>query len=152
MNKNYALLLVFAVIALAFVACEDEEDKDTQAPVISDLEIGHDDTLHAGEEAHIEFSVTDNEALASYTIQIHHGEDHMAILKHGDEWEFDSTFTEIAGLKNFEVHHHAIMVPEEVEEGEYHFHLTVADEAGNTATEERDVIVSHEEGDHDHDH
>jgi hypothetical protein len=156
MKTKYIFYTLIVIMSLCFVACED---KDEEKPVISNLEVGHDGTIHAGEGIHLDFKVADNEGLDYYQISIHAEEgehDHKSLHEH---WSFDSTFTEISGKKNSTVHHHEIVVPEEAEEGKYHFHLTVADEEGNTASEEVELDLVHEEhdddhedGHHDHDH
>ena len=149
MKTKTLLTLVFALIAgVIFISCD--EDDDTQKPVISNLEVGHNDTIHVAEGVHLDFEVSDNEKLDYYRITIHPEEDHKKSLTEV-HWEFDSTFTEISGLKNYTVHHHDILVPENAELGEYHFHLSVADEAGNLAEVEKELIMAAEDGVH-HDH
>lgn len=153
--KTRVFLMVTAVTAGIFLAsCEKDEDKDTRKPVISNLIVGHNDTIHAGEGIHLEFGVSDNDQLAHYSIEIHAEEEHVhkSALEHV-HWDFDSTFTEVSGLKNKTVHHHEILVPEKAEPGEYHFHLSVADISGNLAEQEKELIVAEEDGgEHHHEH
>lgn len=148
---------LFGIAAtLVFVAsCKDENvDEDVTKPVISDLEVGANDTIHAGDGIHLEFYAEDNEALDYYRITIHpEGEEEHKSLSMDEEFEFDSTFyANFQGLKNTMVHQHEIMVPEHAEEGHYHFHLTVADKAGNTSEEEVEIVLSHEEHEHEEEH
>lgn len=149
--KALNILIILSIISiLVFNSCKDE---DNTKPIVTNLEVGHDDTIYVGGEVHLEFEVEDNDRLDYYTVKIHPaGEDHKSTIEH-EEWEFDSTFTEIAGLKNFTVHHHAIVVDTSAETGEYHFDLLVVDEAGNSTSEEKDLIMA--EGDkyhNEHDH
>ena len=145
----FTYLLIFSAI-IVFVACNDDDDVK---PVISNLEVGHDDTLHVGEGVHIEFEVLDNERLDYYRIMIHEEGEHKAVIVDEVEWDFDSTFTEISGLRNYTVHHdNEVVVPEGTHLGEYHFELIVVDEAGNTAELEREVVVALEGGGDPHDH
>jgi hypothetical protein len=149
---NTKFLLIPLLTAMAFVACNKEEENDIEKPVVSGLEVGHGDTLHIGEGVHLEFEAVDNEALGYYRIVVHAEGEHKSTCGH-DHWEYDSTFTEnFSGLKNSTVHHHNIMVRDSVEEGHYHFHLTVADEAGNTTNIEKEVLLVEEEGEHGHEH
>jgi len=156
--KKRSLFTIAALAAgLIFTSCEDDEATvDTEAPQITDLEVGHDGELHTGEDVHLEFNVTDNVKLAYYEVEIHaEGEedhDHRVIAK--EHWEYENRFDEISGLRNKEVHHHDIQVPDssEVELGEYHFHLLVADEAGNTTESELELMLVVGDGEHDDDH
>jgi len=150
--QTKTVIYVLSVISVIYVYGCNDDDNDTQKPVVTDLEVGHGDTIHIGEGIHMEFEVEDDGLLDYYRVQIrpeNYGEksalDELA-------WEYDSTFTEISGLHNYAVHHHNIMVPEETSEGIYHFHLMVADEAGNVTTIEHELIASHEGSGEDHDH
>ncbi len=135
---------------LAFMSCSDEDD--TQKPVVSELEVGHSDTIHIGEAIHLEFEVVDDNLLDYYRVIIHEEDEHEKSLIEEYSWSYDSTFTEISGLRNYTVHHHDIVVPEEAAEGEYHFHLSVVDEAGNLTEIEKELYATHEEGEEDDDH
>lgn len=152
MPRMKTIIYVLSTFSVVYLCSCDEDDKDTQKPVITDLEVGHGDTIHIGEGIHLEFEVEDDGLLDYYRIQIHpENEGEKSAL---DElaWEYDSTFTEISGLRNYTVHQHNIEVPEETAEGIYHFHLMVADEAGNVTTFEQELIASHEGSGDDHDH
>ncbi len=161
MKTRVLLAAVALTTGLFFTSCDKDEDndKDIQKPVITDLEVGHNDTVHVGEGIHLDFKVQDNEALDYYKIEIHAEEeehDHKSASEHV-HWEFDSTFTDISGLKNKTVHHHSIKVPGDAEPGDYHFHLSVADKSGNLAEMEKEIVVAADDGedhdyDHDHDH
>ena len=160
MKTRVVLFGLSLSIGLFFASCDGDDDSstktvDSEKPVISGLVVGHKDSIHVGEDVHLEFEVTDNEALDYYKIDIHpeeenHAQGRVVGVKH---WEFDSTFTEISGLKNMTVHHHKIVVPSDAELGKYHFHLVVADKAGNTSEAEKDVIVAVGDGEgHGNDH
>ncbi len=151
--KNITFVVIASIAILPwFSSCDDDNATDEEKPVISGLEVGHDDTLHVGEGIHLEFEAEDNEALDYYKIEIHPEEgdhEHKSTREH-IHWEFDSTFNEISGLKNSTVHHHKIVVPENAELGDYHFHLTLVDKAGNSESIEKEVVVAEEDGDHGH--
>ncbi len=133
--KLTAVLLI--ALAFTFTSCK-KDDEDKTPPVVSGLEIGLNNnlTFHQGGDVHIEFEAADNEGLGYYTIEIH-PEGH----KNGSEWEFFQRWDFEPGLKNVLIHHHEIKVPADAPLGEYHFHLMVADKAGNTTNIERDVEV-----------
>lgn len=143
-TKKFLPSLSIIALILIGVACQDE---DNLKPVISNLEAGHNDSIFTGEGVHLEFEVSDDDLLGYYQIKIHPEEDHKSA--NTESWEFDSTFTEISGLKNCTVHHHEIMVPVDAAHGNYHFHLSVVDKSGNVAEEERDLILIESNGEHE---
>lgn len=143
-NKLLSILSV-ATFAIITFACQEE---DNLKPVISDLEVGHNDSIFAGEAIHLEFDVEDDELLDHYQVKIHPEADHKSASTE-IHWELDTVFTEISGLKNYTVHHHAILVPADAEHGDYHFHLAVVDKSGNVAEEERDLVLTDSTGEHD---
>ncbi|MCW3785201.1 DUF4625 domain-containing protein [Plebeiibacterium sediminum] len=150
--KNIQFLLSITLVAnLLFVSCEDDDNQDNTKPTVTELEVGHDGEAHIGEALHLEFYVEDNDLLDYYSVEIHGGEE-------GQEeseitgWKYEEEFTEIRNKKNYTVHHHGIMIPETVEEGEYHFHLRVVDMSGNVTEIEEHLHATHEEVEDDHDH
>lgn len=142
--KKFLPSLSIIALILIGVACQDE---DNLKPVIANLEVGHNDSIFAGEAIHLEFEVSDDELLDYYQVKIHPEEDHKSV--NTESWEFDSTFTEISDLKNYTVHHHEIMVPVDAAHGNYHFHLSVVDKSGNVAEEERDLTLTESNGEHE---
>ncbi len=139
----YSLLISVLTI---FVASCQKTDDDTQKPIVTNLEVGHNDTMHIGEGLHLEFEVSDNDLLNYYRVVLHRESEHKALTA---AWEFDSTFTEINGLRNYVVHHHNILIPDTLSEAAYHFHLYVADMAGNTTLYETELWASAEADDHE---
>lgn len=148
--KAFLYLALIAIAGLTFSACSDDDnEKDTQAPVVENLEVGHNDTLHIGEAMHLEFSVTDNDKLSHYRVVMHKEDDHLKSATTNDFGQIDSTFTEIMGLRNYNVHKDLTGVTSTLSEGYYHFDLSVTDMAGNTTQLERDVYATEEEGGND---
>ncbi len=151
--KNIVLIAAFTSLAiLTFSACEDNEDD--QKPEVSNLEVGYHDTIYISGDVHIEFEVTDNEELNYYTVKIHPEGEHHDDDHEGEEheWEIDTTFTEINGLRNYSVHNHEIEIPDDAPAGDYHFDLLVVDMEGNSLALERDLILTEGEGEHEDDH
>ena len=150
-----------AISLLAFNACEKEKEKekesDTTKPEINLIEPANGDTLHIGDEhgVHFEAEFSDNEALASYKVDIHPNFDnHTHAVTKGEsatvDFEFEQSWT-ISG-KNASIHHHDIIIPENATPGHYHLMVYCLDAAGNESHIAVDIELSHEEGEeHDHD-
>ncbi len=132
--KLIALSLVSFVFF--FSGCTEE---DLNPPVITDFEIGIDNSMVAypGSDLHFDAQIVAEAKIDRIEIGIHPEGEHHEGLKTGssmDEvaegWEFEYTWTEFSGLKNTEFHEH-IDVPEDAETGHYHVHLKVIDMEGN---------------------
>jgi hypothetical protein len=139
--KSFSVTLVI-FLAFSFISCE-KDDNDNTKPNISDLEIGLGNSLtfYQGGDLHIEFEASDDEELGYYTVEIH------PETKSGESsWEFSQRWDFDPGLKNALVHQHEIVVPADAPIGEYHFHLTLADKAGNTVRVEEDILIKVPEG------
>lgn len=151
MKTKHFIILTFTIGAISFAACEDSIT-DHMQPVVTNLEIGHEDTIHIGEPLHLDFEVMDNDILDFYQVTIHaeneDGYEHKNTLENM-YWDYDTTFTEIHGLRNYIVYHHKIVVPQNIEPTHYHFHLKVADVSGNVTQIERELYATNEENDHD---
>lgn len=148
-------MISFAFAALAFGLFFACEEGDTQKPVIdliepeegAHLSIGHDHGIH------FEMNLSDNDALDSYRVQIHDAfDDHQHTRSAGIEpFYFDSVFTDIQGLRNANIHHHAILIPQGVAAGKYHLEVYCTDRAKNQAYTYRNVFLTEEEHDEEHD-
>ncbi|MDR2086047.1 MAG: DUF4625 domain-containing protein [Dysgonamonadaceae bacterium] len=165
--KTYIYISIFCLTALfsfLFVSCDDG---DTTKPVINLEEPEDGAILQIGGEhgVHFEGEFSDNEALASYRVNIHdnfdnHGthrsatrEDVASSATDSIPFALDSTWT-ISG-KNVPFHHHDIKIPatdkngNPYKTGNYHFIVYCADAAGNVSLVERDVVLSYEAGEDD---
>jgi hypothetical protein len=158
--KFYSFLSIslLAATAIAFSGCK--EDSDTEKPVINLEEPCEGDVLEIGGEhgVHFEVEFTDNEALASYKVNIHpnfdgHTHESSSVLKSAAEtvdFEFEKTWM-LSG-RNQSVHHHEIVIPENATPGNYHLMVYCTDAAGNETHIAINVELSHEAGEHDHEH
>jgi hypothetical protein len=125
---------------LALTSCEkDKEDKTPAKPVVEITEVGSHDgpegQVTAGDELHLEAEITAEGLIAKIEVEIHQEE--------GGSFEIEETFgadSKYFGLKNAEFHEH-IDIPAEAPAGEYHLHLTVTDQTGQTTTEEAELTV-----------
>lgn len=104
---------------------------------ISLTEIGHGTEgnfhAHAGEEAHIEGTITSSNPIASITIEIHNESDSSV-------QEIEANYTNYAGQTNVNFHEH-LMIPANQPAGDYHFHITVSDNQGNSKTAEYEFTI-----------
>ncbi|MDR0574694.1 MAG: DUF4625 domain-containing protein [Tannerella sp.] len=128
---------------LALTSCKKDEDKTPAKPVVEITEAGSHDApegkVAAGEELHLKAEIVAEGLIAEIAVEIHQEE--------GGSFEIEEKFgagSKYFGLKNAEFHEH-IDIPAEAPTGEYHLHLTVKDQAGQTATAEAELEVIAEE-------
>jgi hypothetical protein len=142
MKSFRVTLVIFLALAFSFISCK-KDNKDSTKPIFSDLEIGLGNSLtfYQGGDMHIEFEASDDEELGYYEVEIH-----TETKSGGSSWEFSQRWDFDPGLKNALVHQHEIVVPADAAIGEYHFHLTLADKAGNTVSVEEDILIKAPEG------
>lgn len=104
---------------------------------ISLTEIGHGTAgnfhAHAGEEAHIEGTVTSVNPIATIAIEIHNESDSTV-------QEIEATYANYAGQTTANFHEH-LMIPVNQPAGDYHFHFTVTDNQGNSRTVEYEFAI-----------
>src|SRR5690606_1278095 len=122
------LIVLIALASLAF-GCKKE---DTEKPKIN-LEAPTNETVFKqGDSFTITGTISDNENLSQYKIDVHIGDGH----NHGKmasvlaEFDFEE-IKDISGTSyNLNV---AVNIPEDAEVGEYHIIVDATDEAGNQA-------------------
>lgn len=165
-TKNINILLLLTTLLLGlFSACKkDNEDIPTATkPTVGTLEIGFDNkkTVQAGSELHLEGEIFAEGLIEKIAIEIHQeGSGSFKLAKiYTDE--------KYVGKKNATFHEH-IDIPSAAPAGEYHFHFTVTDKAGNSTTVESPLTIqaanakvtykliftevdAHPHGDHFHD-
>ena len=160
MNRNlFSLTAIFVMAMFVFVSCSDDDD-DFPAPLISNLEIGHHNSMigHPGHDLHIDADIVAEGRIESVVIEIHYEGDHHHDHKSGQHddhdghaWEFEHTWTEFSGLLNARFHKH-IDIPEDAKTGHYHFHFKVIDQQGKVTEIEEEFELKHGDHDDDHDH
>jgi hypothetical protein len=163
---NCMLFAIITTILSAFTFISCEKSGDTTPPVINLIEPEEGAELMAGKDVHFEMEISDNEMLKSYKVEIHNNienphshEKSMKIrsLKSGETYFSYQNSWDVSDKKNADIHHHEIIIPEDVIPGEYHFMVYCTDAAGNESHITRNVVLipndgSEEEDDHDHDH
>lgn len=157
--------LLVAITAATFVSCSDD-DNDSEKPVISNVDPIEGEILQIGNEhgVHLEMDLSDNEALASYKIDIHNnfdGHTHKASVDDSAAFAYTKSWTDIQGKKNAHIHHHEITIPstvtvqgveKPVRTGKYHFVIYCLDNAGNESVLSRNISLYYTDPSHDHDH
>ncbi|WP_294823497.1 DUF4625 domain-containing protein [uncultured Flavobacterium sp.] len=100
-------------------------------------EIGHGTAgnfhAHAGEEMHIEGTITSVHPVATVAIEIHHASNAAAP-------EIEALYSNYAGQTSINFHEH-LAVPAGQPVGHYHFHITVTDDEGHTHTQEYELEI-----------
>lgn len=135
-----SLTLLFSACFFLFSSCGKDDDQTPPKPtiLIEELGSGHDapddHAVQAGSDLHIEAQITAEGLIARIDVEIHQEE--------GGSFEIEQSYTEgkYIDVKNTEFHEH-IDIPADAPAGEYHFHLTVTDRLGQTATAEADLDI-----------
>ena len=123
---------------LALTSCEKDEANETPAkPAVEITEVGSNNTgkVTAGNGLHLEATILAEGLIAEIVVEIHQED--------GGNFEIEKTFgadSKYFGLKNADFHEH-IDILDDAPEGEYHLHLTVKDQAGQTVTEEAELVI-----------
>ncbi len=137
-TRNINFLLLFTALLFGFLSSCKKDNTDipvTTKPEIGTLEIGSDNnkTVKAGTDLHLEGEIVAEALIEKIEIEIH---------QEGGSFKFAKIYTDekYVGKKNVTFHEH-IDIPSEVPAGQYHFHFTVTDKAGNTTTVESPLTI-----------
>lgn len=138
MKHIHLIYILFIGIFLASCS-SDDGNTDTTAPKITIVEPHEDEIFDAGTIMHVEIIFSDNVELASYKIDIHHAGDGHGHGRGGEtEWDYE-TEGSLFG-KNYTLHLE-IAIPEDAEEGEYHFGVFALDTSGNETVVWSEIII-----------
>lgn len=129
--KNYILLLPIFTLLFSCNKDDDKKPEDTTPPRIEKVLINGQSSeaaIDQGDTLDIELLITDNEALNSAKLEIHHAGDGHSHRKNVSEFSYSDILSlqgtsEDIGLK--------VKISEDAEIGEYHFTVLVLDNAGN---------------------
>lgn len=157
----FGAMLIFSVSMLFFSSCNKDDDKPLAPTVkITELGSGHDspnDKIgYIGSEFHLEATITADGLIKEILVEVHQ-ENGNGESKRGYSFNEKFTDSKYVGLKNTTFHEH-IDIPADAPEGEYHLHLMVVDQYGQSTTAESDLTIKAGHGDddddddHDHDH
>jgi hypothetical protein len=135
--KNQILVYITSIFVLiTFQSCSsDDESADTTKPFIVLVSPDEDQHFHAGETIEFQGVFSDNVALASYKIEIHHAEDGHTHKNENAEWYYVIT-ANIPGNVSAYNANHSIEIPTQIdgqpiETGHYHLGVFLIDSSGN---------------------
>ncbi len=130
--KTISFILLATLIFIGF-SCK-KEDSLPQKPVVSISELGYNNSGEAylGSDLHIEGDIEAEGVIRSVAIEIH--------PEFSGNWEFDTSYAKFIGLKNSNFHEH-IDIPATADTGDYHFHLKVIDNEGQTTEWEGELHI-----------
>lgn len=143
--KILKLLFIIILFAAVFSSCKEDEDADQTTPTIDltavDAFPQQCDKLYRGETFTFIATFTDNEALGSYSLDIHNNFDHHSHTTEVEECTPGPDQTpinpfllidgyEIPGEPQAFTTHLEITIPEDVDPGDYHFMIRVVDVNG----------------------
>jgi len=142
MIKQVKLSTLFLVsLCISLSSCSEKDEPRIPAPVVNITELGssHDNpsnhTATIGADLHIAAEILAEGVIKEIRVEIH-GEG-------GINYEIEKVFADdskYAGIKNVGFHEH-IDIPTDAPAGEYHFHLTVVDQLGQTTMADADLIL-----------
>lgn len=154
MRTTIIFISALAASILVFSSCGDDKG-DTTPPVIKINAPAEGANLRIGNTGgiHLDMDLSDDEALGSYTVEIHINDGHTHTRADGGTTDFfyKNTWNDIAGMRNKNIHHHEIAIPAGATPGDYHFIVYCADRAGNESHAVRNIVLSADGGD-DKDH
>lgn len=139
MNNLIKKLKYLATISIAFIfqACSNDSEK----PVITINEPSNGEIFNVGTEIHIDFTITDNDELNQFKIDIHGSHDGHT---HGKLAEilpaFDTIIIENVTGNNINRHIH-VDIPSGIWPGPYHVIIYATDKSGNEGMEEVDITI-----------
>lgn len=150
MKTNIYLLSILSIVLCLFSSCSDSDDNDTTKPTINLVYPTEGAVLKIGADIHFDAVFEDNEALASYKVDIHnnfndHG--HQSVLSARNEtvaFTFNKSWSDIKGQKQAKVHHHEIVIPENATPGKYHLMVYCLDAEGNESYIVRNIELSYD--------
>ncbi|MEL4307722.1 DUF4625 domain-containing protein [Joostella sp. CR20] len=134
-------LMLFTIVSCS----SDDVEKDEQKPTITvNYEGGFPqacETLKRGESYHFKALVTDNMALAAYSLDLHHNFDHHTHDDQGADCELDAlkeAVNPLIYMENFSIPDGQtsyeidilITIPDDVDTGDYHCAYSVTDQTG----------------------
>lgn len=134
---------------LSMISCSNDENEDTKIndqkkPEILDGELPNPidcQQYKRGEIIDFCYTLTDNVELGNFNIEIHHNFDHHShSTSAGDcpldakktpvnPWVYNQDYAIPAGLKSYNAKVE-IVIPEDIDPGDYHFMIRVTDKAG----------------------
>ena len=142
------LTALLCILSLGFIACGDDDSKDTAKPVITDTGITANPVdcqqYHLGDIIPFSYVFTDDTELGNFNIEIHSNHDHHSHSTSSTEceeeeeeehhhaanpWVFNQDYGIPSGLRSYTAHFD-INIPTDITPGDYHFMIRLTDRAG----------------------
>ena len=142
--KNLSIKLIALFTLTFFASCSNDDDEilDSEKPEITINDPVENEVFQVGGELHFDIDLSDNDALASYKVDIHNnfdGHTHSGVLNNTvgtkqastiSPWAYNQSFQIEGTPKTYHAHEH-IEIPDNIAEGPYHLGITVIDVSGN---------------------
>lgn len=145
MKTEYMFLIWVFLVSVLVAGCSKDSENDTEKPVINmDGTSAFPtpcDTLFRGQTSVFKAEFSDNIALGSFNLELHHNFDHHTHGSHNETCErdpvqdpvnpfyFNESFTIPNGLKSFSAETE-IFIPSDSDPGDYHFMVKLTDKEG----------------------
>ena len=144
MRKNNLYTIWLILFGLVLIASCKKEDETVSKPVISQFELGLENskTGYVGADLHIEAEIVAAGTIHTVQVEVHPEGEEKSSKQILFAWELDSTYTTFDGLKNTLFHEH-INIPAEADTGMYHFHFIVTDQLGFQTTVESELHITY---------
>lgn len=142
MNRKLAwgAMLLLNLCLLTLSSCSDDDKDGIPAkPLVTLDELGsghespNDKIAYIGTDAHIEATIVAEGLIKQIEVEVH--------LESGS-YKFEKIYTDskYTGKKNTTFHEH-LDIPSDAVAGEYHLHLTVTDQLGQSTTVESELTI-----------
>lgn len=137
MNNKISLgvALLLSLCLGFFTSCDDDNDDKVAKPLINLHEVGHENTkiVTAGTDLHLDAEITADGVIKRIDIEIHQEE--------GGSYKIEKSYSDDKyAVKNLDFHEH-LDIPADAPAGDYHLHLTVTDQIGQTAVAESELKI-----------
>lgn len=137
-------VLVLSIFTFVLASCSEDEPVVYAKPVISNLVVGgtHNTdgtvtgagTVTAGQDLHIEAEIVADGKIAYIEIEVHNEAAGTEVVT--------MKYTEgFVRLKNSEFHKH-VDIPAATAAGQYHFHIKVVDQQGQSTEKEAELTIN----------
>jgi hypothetical protein len=145
MKTKILSILIAGGLLLLFTHCSKEDDKDTEYPVIDMSSPGsfpqNCDTVFRGQSFTVKAVFKDNQELGAYNIDMHENFDHhthSADIQECDLDEIKDPVNPFLFIQSYDIPAGSteysmsqdIFIPENVDQGDYHFMIRLTDKAG----------------------
>ena len=136
-------LLYLGLLAFSLASCTKDEESDTTAPTIGDVTINGKTehlTVNTGSDLNFEASLSDNEELGQFKIDIHDiFDDHSHGKKNANPWVYTETTNLSGKSQDFTS---TVQVENDITAGPYHAIFRLIDKSGNESDfKEIDFLV-----------